>query len=61
MAQTLRKCFNCCFPAFLSASGSVPEVEYYISTQNCKDVRMSVGADGGKLKSFQVAKGHQKK
>ena len=31
-----------------------------LNTQNCKDVRMSVDAGGGKLKSFQVTKGHQK-
>ena len=40
--------------AFLSASGSMPEVEYYINIQNS-----CVDAGGGKLK-FQVAKGHQK-
>ena len=32
----------------------------YLNIQNCQDVRMSVDAGGGKLKSFQVAKGHQK-
>ena len=31
-----------------------------LNTHNCKDVRVSVDAGGGKLKSFQVAKGHQR-
>ena len=58
-AQTLKQCFKLLFSSFhlcfweCAWSG-------ILNTQSCKDVRMSVDAGGGKLKSFQVAKGHQK-
>ena len=59
--QTPKQCFKLLLSSFALCFCRECAWRGILNTQNCKDVRMSVDACGSKLKSFQVAKAHQKK